>query len=57
MFRAVKQKAWVRRNVERRLCQAVILKIHAGLLAEKALKEKRINTTAMKLTFHSTFGV
>src|SRR5262249_40958669 len=35
MFRAVKQKPRVRRYVERRLRQAVILKVHARFLAGK----------------------
>jgi hypothetical protein len=35
VFRAVKQETRVRRNVERRLFQAVIVQVHAGILAEK----------------------
>src|SRR5216117_3204541 len=32
VLRAVKQKPWIRRNVERRLCQAVMFEIHVCLL-------------------------
>ena len=37
MFRAVKQEARVRRDVERRLRQAVVIQIHARLSAKTVL--------------------
>jgi hypothetical protein len=41
MLRAVKQKTRVRREVERRLFQAVIFQIHADVLAQFALNESQ----------------
>ena len=50
MFGAVKEKARVRRDVERRLAQAIVLQVHPDSLAKKMPQGKKTLSDLLTLT-------